>query len=471
MNLTELRDQKGRLASEADAILKQAADDGRMDLRKEETEKFDKIHDEIERLSGLITRLEKQADVNASLEASARRSEPNPIETNHSGSLRARPYAAKITDRDRDLALRTWMLAGQVDPTPEQRDNCRKCGISLDQKRIFVTGFAPAPLRPTEWHQSAEQLRVGADDFRQWRGHLEEERAALTGLQSTTTTGGYTVPDEMMRSLEVALLAFGGVRSVATVIRTATGGPLPIPTTNDTSNKGEIIGENTTSNELEMTFGQLVLDAWKYSSKYVLASMEFLQDTSINAAAFLGEALGNRIARIQNDHFTTGTGSQPNGIVTASTSSGVTLSGVSSASYDNMIDIEHSVDPAYRPNARWMFHDGGLKMVKKIKVLQYSGDTGGAPIWMPGLANGAPNTINGYPYVVNQSMTTPATGVKSILFGDFSKYIVRDVREVELRRLDELYAVLGQTAFLAFARADGDLLDAGTHPVKYAVHP
>jgi hypothetical protein len=71
--------------------------------------------------------------------------------------------------------------------------------------------------------------------------------------------------------------------------------------------------------------------------------------------------------------------------------------------------------------------------------------------------------------VINQSMTTPGPA-KSMLFGDFSKYIIRDVREVELRRLDERFAVLGQVAFLAFARADGDLLDAGTHPVKYMRH-
>jgi HK97 family phage major capsid protein len=115
-----------------------------------------------------------------------------------------------------------------------------------------------------------------------------------------------------------------------------------------------------------------------------------------------------------------------------------------------------------------MFHDGGLKMLKKIKVLQYSGDTTGQPLWVPGLAAGQADTILGYPYVINQSMTTPATGVKSILFGDFSKYIIRDVRDVTVIRLDELYAVLGQVAFLALSRHDGDLLDAGTHPIKYA---
>ncbi len=466
MNLQELRENKGRLANEADEILKKAAAEGRMDLRADEDTKFDAIHAEIEKLTKSITRQEKQDATMASLDESTRQTSHNTTQTQTRTTS-----AGKLSERDRSEALRAWACAGfsEYDPKPETRDLARRCGMPLEAKSIKISMFAPKALRATEWHgaQGAGSFRAGADDKRDWQASIDEERAALTGLQSTTTTGGYTVADEMMRSLEVALLAFGGMRSVATVLRTATGGPLPIPTTNDTSNKGEIIGENTTSNELEMTFGQLVLDAWKYSSKYVLASMEFLQDSSINVSAFLGDALGTRIARIQNDHFTTGSGSQPNGIVNAATSSAVTFSGAATVTYDNMVDLLHSVDPAYRNNGKWMFHDGALKMIKKVKVLQYSGDATGVPLWAPSLTNGQPDTILGYPYVINQSMTTPAGSVKSILFGDFSKYIIRDVREVELRRLDELYAVLGQTAFLAFARADGDLLDAGTHPVKY----
>jgi HK97 family phage major capsid protein len=272
-----------------------------------------------------------------------------------------------------------------------------------------------------------------------------------------------------MRALEVALLAYGGMRSTSTVLRTSTGGPLPIPTTNDTANKGEIIGENTTSNELEMTFGQLVLDAWKYSSKYILASIEFLQDTSINANEFLGSALGTRIARITNDHFTTGTGSQPNGIVTAATSSAITTAASATITYDNLVDLVHTIDPAYRVNGKFMLHDTALKIVKKMKVLQYSGDTTGAPLWVPGLAAGAPDTILGYSYVINQSVATIAGGSKSVLFGQLDKYIIRDVKDVTVLRLDELFALLGQVAFLALSRHDGDLLDAGTHPVKYLI--
>jgi HK97 family phage major capsid protein len=347
----------------------------------------------------------------------------------------------------------------------ESQDAAKRCGVDFRSKSFTVR--LGQPLRATGWGTSGPVPTP--DDLRDWRAKNDEERAALTGLQSTTTTGGYTTADETMRALEVALLAYGGMRSTSTIIRTATGGPLPIPTSDDTANKGAIIGENTTSTELEMTFGQLVLDAWKYSSKYILASTEFLQDTSINAASFLGDALGTRIARITNDHFTTGTGSQPNGIVTAATSSAITTASNSVISFDNLVDLEHSVDPAYRANSQFMLHDTALKIVKKIKVLQYSGDTSGTPLWVPGLSAGAPNTILGYSYTINQSMATIGAGSKSVLFGQLDKYLIRDVRDVTVMRMDELFALLGQSAFLALSRHDGDLLDAGTHPVKYLI--
>ncbi len=461
MNLTELRQKKGELVTQANEVLVAMGDQP----RAEDEAKFDGIHVDIEKLTKQIQRMEKQEATEASINESSRRSEPNPME--HRDNRGFRP-GGKVTDRDRGEALRAWMTAGSpgAELTQDQRDVAKRCGINVESNKMTFSLSqqslkAGTPVR--------DGFGAGREDLRTWKDQLTEERAALTGLQSSTTTGGYTVADEAMQALEVALLAYGGMRTTSRVIRTATGGPLPIPTTNDTANKGEIIGENTTSNELEMTFGQLVLDAWKYSSKYILASIEFLQDTSINANQFLGDALGTRIARITNDHFTTGSGSQPNGIVTAATSSAITTAASATITYDNLVDLEHIVDPAYRSGAQFMMHDTALKIIKKLKVAQYSGDTAGVPLWMPGLATGSPDTILGYPYTINQSMATIGSGSKSVIFGRLDKYIIRDVRDVTVVRLDELFAVLGQVAFLALSRHDGDLLDAGTHPVKYLI--
>jgi HK97 family phage major capsid protein len=453
MTTQELLDKRANLIGQADEILSKAKSEGRYDLSTEENQKWETIHADVDKLTAFIEKEQRMAKLG---DGTGRKTEP------HQPDSRSNPNPAGTpTERDRSEALRAWALAGQsgANLSEEQRNAAKRCGINLASNQITLSLFGPKPMRATNLRS------VSAEDVTRWQ---TETRAALTGAQSTTTTGGYTVADEMMRELEVSLLAFGGMRQVATILRTATGGPLPIPTTNDTAQKGRLLSENTGATETEMTFGQLVLDAYKYSSDYVLASVEFLQDSSINVGGFLGGALGTRIARLQNDHFTTGTGSsQPNGVVTAAGSSSVTFSGTATVTYDNIIDVIHSVDPAYRNNGRFMFHDGALKMLKKVKVLQYSGDTAGVPLWQPSLVAGQPDLIHGYPYIVNQSMTTPATGVKSILFGDFSKYIIRDVRDVTLLRLDERFAEQHSVAFLAFARSDGDLLDAGTDPIKY----
>ena len=450
----DLITQKKALLDEAKAIQERVYTQQSGEWRGDDTAKFDELTGKADAKQSEIERLARLDKANRSLEdlekTDGRRSEPSQPQNTQRAS---QPSFAKATAQDQDMALRGWLIAGSetAQPTDAHRDAAKRCGINLSSKHMTLR-LAPHALRSLE-----------ARDVAEW-----ERRAALTGAQSTTTTGGYTVADSPMAAIERALLAFGGMRQVATVIRTETGGPLPFPTSNDTSNKGAILAENTTVTELDITFGQLVLDAYKYSSKSVLASVEFLQDTSINAGEFIGTALGERIGRIQNDHFTTGTGSsQPNGIVTAAASSSVTFASATTVTYDNIVDLIHSVDPAYRMNGKFMLHDGALKMLKKVKVLQYSGDTTGVPLWQPSLVIGQPDLIHGYPYVINQSMTTPATTVKSILFGDFSKYIIRDVREVTLLRLDERYADAHQVGFLAFARSDGDLKDAGTNAVKY----
>jgi len=462
---TELMQRKSELIQNSDAILQKAADEHRFDLLGDEEKQFNTIHDELTRINKHLERIAQQESYG---ESEGRRTEP-PNPANQEQRRERERTTARVTEADRIEAFRAWALAGsRYELSQGQKDLAKRCGFDLDARQIYMH-FGP-PMRPTR--PSIDGLAVQPDDIRAWQTRMDEKRAALTAAQSTTTTGGYTTADAAMRALEVALLAFGGMRTVSTVLRTDTGGPLPIPTTNDTSNKGEIIGENLVNNELEMTFGQLVLDAFKYSSKYILASIEFMQDSSINVPEFIGSALANRIGRIQNDHFTTGSGTgQPKGVVNAAANSGVTGATATTVSYDNMIDLIHSIDPAYRAGSRFMFHDAALKMLKKIKVLQYSGDPSGVPLWQPSLVVGQPDTIAGYPYTINQSMAAPASAAKSILFGDFSKYIIRDVMQIELRRLDERFAEFGQVAFLAFARSDGDLLDAGTNPIKYLAQP
>jgi HK97 family phage major capsid protein len=66
--------------------------------------------------------------------------------------------------------------------------------------------------------------------------------------------------------------------------------------------------------------------------------------------------------------------------------------------------------------------------------------------------------------------STIESGAKTMLFGQLDKYKIREVRGLRLMRMRELYAETDQEGFVAFFRADGNLLDAGVDPVKHMVH-
>jgi HK97 family phage major capsid protein len=108
-----------------------------------------------------------------------------------------------------------------------------------------------------------------------------------------------------------------------------------------------------------------------------------------------------------------------------------------------------------------MFHDDSLKLIRKLK------DSQNNYIWTAGsIQTGAPDLLLGKSYVINQDMATPAANAKAVLYGDFSKFIIRDVMQVEVFRLNELYIRNGQIGFIAFARSGSVLVDAGTKPVR-----
>lgn len=299
-----------------------------------------------------------------------------------------------------------------------------------------------------------------------------DEWSHIRNTMSTTTNseGGFTVPTEVANSVLDALKAYGGMREVATVLRTAGGNPLNYPTSDGTSEEGEIIAQNTTATDLDPSFGIKTIGAYKYSSKIITVPIELMQDSAVNIEAFVRDRIAMRLGRITNKHFTIGTGSsQPNGLVTASTAGKAgAVSATPAITYDDLVDLQHSVDPAYRLSARWMFADATLKLIRKLK------DTAGRPIFVPGyeggITGGAPSELLGAQYVINQDVAVPAASAKSVLWGDFSKYIIRDCMDVTLFRFtDSAYAKKGQVAFLAWMRTDGNLIDVGG-AVKHFVH-
>lgn len=302
---------------------------------------------------------------------------------------------------------------------------------------------------------------------------LERDRFAYLNLRrqilknaamsvGTTANGGYTIPQGFVMALEAALLYFGPMLQVADIMRTATGNPLPWPTVNDTGNTGELLTEATTvGSSVIATFGATTFNAYKFSSKLVQISAELLEDSAFDLSTEIGSQCGMRLGRVGNTYLTTGTGSsQPQGIVTGATL-GKTCASATAITFDEVIDLEHAVGIAYRPQMQYMCLDSTVNALRKLK------DGQGRYLWQQFANSGQPDLLNNRPLHVNQDMAAIATGNKTILAGDFSKFKVRMVGEVRARRLSERYADTDQEAFISFMRMDSKVLDAGTHPIVY----
>jgi len=290
--------------------------------------------------------------------------------------------------------------------------------------------------------------------------------AANLSTSTSSPYAGYTIPQGFVYKLEESLLAFGNVRQHATVMRTAQGNLMYYPTVNDTSNKGELIAEETDTTTVQNpAFGRVSLTAYKFSSRVVPITFELIQDSAFDLLSYIAQICGTRISRNQNDYFTTGTGSsQPQGYMVGG-SSGVTAASATAYTADELIDLQHSLDPAYRamPGVGWMMHDSILKSLKKIK------DSAGRPIYLESYRQGEPGQLLGYPVWINQSMASAlTTGLKPFAFGDFSKLLIRDAGEIRFMRYGpEAFITTDSIGFCAFMRTDSKVLDAGTDPIRY----
>jgi HK97 family phage major capsid protein len=321
-------------------------------------------------------------------------------------------------------------------------------------------------------------LRVGIDGLSgeekqlmrsQFRG---QQIGSIKAAQTITTTGGgYLIPQGFSEKLEEALKWYGGILGNCGEFTTETGNPLPWPTVSDVTNKGRILSVNTQLTETDLVFGQVTFNAYIFTSDSVLVPLALIEDSYFNLDGFIAKSLGTRLGRSINQYCTTGTGSaQPDGIQTAVIASGNTVQGATgdatSCTYNDLVNTLHLVDPAYRaaPTCAWMFSDSVMKSLRKLV------DGNNRPLWQPGLTagfgQGFPETILDRPYVINQDMPAMAANAYSILFGDLSKYMVRRVATgTTVLRLVERYADYLQVGYLGFLRLDGQLLDAGTHPL------
>lgn len=295
-------------------------------------------------------------------------------------------------------------------------------------------------------------------------GMSEDEKIALRASGPITGTDGtILVPKNLASKIEVALKAYGGMLETSTIITTTNGGDLIMPTVNHSATKAKIVGEYAKNTTNKIDFSNITLKAYTYRTNTIPLSLELLQDSAFNIEELVARLLSDSFGRGLNEHLTIGTGTdQPKGIVTAAFGSLATPL-ATSIKLDDILDLMAGLDSSYDLNARFMLNKKTLFALRKIK------NGNGDYIWKD--SNGEfKASLCGKPYTLNNDMPDIGAGKASVLYGDLSKYQIRQVKGFNILRLNETLLENLSIGIFGYARFDGNLLDAGTKPVHKLVH-
>lgn len=331
----------------------------------------------------------------------------------------------------------------------KQADN--KLAVSNLRKDIDVLNAAPvkpavkggSKTRPTDTEEYKEAfnnvLRVGK---------MSADPSILNALQvGTDSEGGYIVPTEFETMLVEGLQDINELRNFVTVMPVGSDRNIPVESTLGTATW---TAEEAAYTESDAAFGQVTLTPYKLAT-IIKVSEELLSDAFFDVEGYLARNFAKRFGLAEETAFVNGSGSgQPTGITDGS-SLGVTAAGTAAITADEVIDLYHSVGRPYRANGTWIANDSTVKLLRKLK------DGDNQYLWQPGLQAGQPDRILGRPFIASAGAEAATTGLKSLLFGDLSYYVVADRQGTVVQRLNELYAANGQVGFRGYKRMDGEL--------------
>jgi len=299
------------------------------------------------------------------------------------------------------------------------------------------------------------------------KGSSESIELRAVGLLANPT---YVQSTGVAQSITEAKKHYAGWFEACEEIQTGSGRQFNYPTIDDTSYTGalEAAGTDAFDNSDALTLGYKQLDAYIYSSQGVNVSNEDLEDADFDLASAVGNLLGTRLWRaIATAAMTADGSSKPQGLARAA-GKGL-LTGDCTITYARLIQFAKTVDWAYMksPGSGFMFHQSQLWDLMSLTA------TTGQSLWQPSMAAGEPNTLLGIPYWVANELT--ATNVVSansrhMLLGDFKNFKIRYAGPTRLIRLEERYAEVLRTGFIAIQRFDSELINPNAttyNPVKY----
>lgn len=290
------------------------------------------------------------------------------------------------------------------------------------------------------------------------RAILEAVGAEYKSLNvSNDTAGGYLAPVEYVREIIKAETEISAFRSLVRVRTTAQKAiQLPKRTGQFAARRVAEQGPRTETDGL--TYGLEELPVHELFA-LVDVSNQMLEDSAFDMAAEIAMEASEQFEVKEGAEFVSGTGVgmaegflQHSSLATTNSGTAATIADADGQA-NGLLTLKHAIKTAYTRNANWTMNRTTLGSVRKLK----DGDKN--YIWMPGLAQGKPNTIDGDPYVEIPDMPSEGAGLKPIAYGDFRRaYTWVDRISMEMLRDPYTQATSGNVRFIIRKRSGGQVV-------------
>ncbi len=250
----------------------------------------------------------------------------------------------------------------------------------------------------------------------------EDQRKALDDVNaqykamsiSNDTTGGYLAPAEYVAEIIKGVTEMSPVRSLVR-LRTTASKSIMIP-----KRTGQFAarrtGETDTRTETDgLRYGMVEVNA---PEMYAIIDIheQNLEDSAFDLEAEIRFEAQEQFEVREGVEFAAGAKSDElEGILVNASIGSINSGHATTVTADGVLKLYHEVKTAYARNGVYVLNRKTLGAIRRLK------DSQNQYLWMPGLAQGQPNSINGAPYVELPDMPDEAAAAAPVAFGDFRR--------------------------------------------------
>ncbi|WP_120716680.1 phage major capsid protein [Tsuneonella amylolytica] len=334
----------------------------------------------------------------------------------------------------------------------------------MDEVKSRLDRVGRAAQRPVIGTETASPEVKGFVD-----GYLRAGRT--TELKSLNTVvpadGGYAVPREIDAMIARELTEISPIRSIAQVVQTGSSGYRKLVSTGGTASGwvSETAGRPETD---APSFAEIAPPSGELYANPA-ASQAMLDDAAFDLESWLASEIAMEFARAEGAAFVHGSGANmPKGFLSSPVSAigdgtrpfGTVQyvgtgddAGFGAEPEARLIDLVHTLRAGHRQGASWVMNSATLAEVRKLKTAD------GAFLWQPGLVDGQPDRLLGYPVVEAEDMPDATNGAFPIAFGNFrAGYLIAERSATSILR--DPFTHKPFVHFYATKRVGGQVLDS-----------